>query len=69
MSELVFLVEDAPEGGYSARALGCSIFTEADTLDDLRRMVRDAVICHFDRAEDRPRVIRLHMVKDEVFAL
>ena len=69
MSELVFLVEDDPDGGFSARALGCSIFTQAETLDELRRMVRDAVICHFDQAADRPRVIRLHMVKDEVFAL
>jgi len=47
MSEIVFIVEEAPEGGYTARALGEPIFTEADTMDDLRRMVRDAVLCHF----------------------
>jgi hypothetical protein len=48
MSEIVFLVEEAPEGGYTGRALGEAIFTEADTLDELRSMVRDAVRCHFD---------------------
>ena len=64
-SEIIFTVEEAPEGGYTARALGHSIFTEADTLEELRAMVRDAVLCHFD-GEDRPVVIRLHLVKDEV---
>jgi hypothetical protein len=63
--EIIFVVEDAPEGGYEARALGHSIFTEADTLDELRTMVRDAVACHFDDSE-RPRVIRLHLVRDEL---
>ena len=48
MSELIFLVEEAPEGGYTARALGESIFTEADTLETLQEQVRDAVRCHFD---------------------
>ena len=43
MSEIIFQVEEAPEGGYTARALGHAIFTEADTLEDLRAMVRDAV--------------------------
>lgn len=57
MSEIIFVVEEAPEGGYTARALGASIFTEADTLADLRVQVRDAVQCHFDEAE-RPKVIR-----------
>jgi hypothetical protein len=67
MSEIVFLVEDAPEGGLLARALGHSIYTEAETYDELRTMVRDAVHCHFDDT-DRPTVIRLHYVKDEVLA-
>jgi hypothetical protein len=48
MNELIFLVEEAPEGGYTARALGQSIFTEADSLEQLRENVRDAVHCHFD---------------------
>ncbi len=59
MDELIFLVENAPEGGYTARALGISIFTEADDLDSLREQVRDAVRCHFDEGQG-PRVIRLH---------
>ena len=64
-TEIIFSVEEAPEGGYVARALGHSIFTEADSLEELKEMVRDAVCCHFDEPE-RPRLIRLHMVKDEV---
>ncbi|WP_347260789.1 2-oxoisovalerate dehydrogenase E1 subunit beta [Rudaea sp.] len=67
MSEIVFLVEDAAEGGLIARALGHSIFTEADSYDELREHVRDAVQCHFDE-DDRPSIIRLHYVKDEVLA-
>lgn len=65
MSEIVFLVEEPPEGGFAARALGASIFTEAETLEELRAAVRDAVACHFEEA-DRPKVIRLHFVRDEV---
>lgn len=65
MNELIFLVEDAPEGGYTARALGVSIFTEADDLDSLREQVRDAVLCHFDEGQS-PRIIRLHFVREEV---
>jgi hypothetical protein len=67
MDELIFLVQEAPEGGLTARALGESIFTEADDLDGLREMVRDAVRCHFDEGKG-PRVIRLHFVREEVFA-
>jgi len=63
--EIIFLVEEAPEGGYQARALGHSIFTEADDFVQLKAMVLDAVICHFPE-EDRPSLIRLHMVRDEV---
>jgi hypothetical protein len=65
MDELIFLVQEAPEGGLTARALGESIFTEADDLDGLREMVRDAVRCHFDEGQG-PRVIRLHC--DELIA-
>jgi hypothetical protein len=66
-NEILFLVSDSPEGGFEARALGHSVYTEADTLDDLRANVRDAVACHFDEA-DRPAVIRLHFVREEVLA-
>ena len=67
MEELIFLVEEAPEGGYTARALGASIFTEAEDLSDLREQVRDAVRCHFEEGQG-PRIIRLHFVKEEVIA-
>jgi hypothetical protein len=64
-TEIIFSIEESPEGGFQARALGFSIFTEADSLDELKTMIRDAVSCHFDPAE-KPNVIRLHMVRDEV---
>jgi len=67
MSEILFLVEQSPEGGYTARALGDSIFTEADTLPELRQMVKDAVQCHFDES-GKPKAIRLHIVQEEVLA-
>lgn len=57
MNELIFLVTPAPEGGYTARALGQSIFTEADTLAELRANIRDAVQCHFDEGQ-APQVLR-----------
>lgn len=68
MNELIFLVDEAPEGGYTARALGQPIFTEADDLDSLHQAVRDAVQCHFDEGT-APKVIRLHFVREEVIAL
>jgi len=67
-SEIIFSVEESPEGGYEARALGHSIFTQADTFDELKQNVREAVQCHFDEGT-APRVIRLHMVKDEVISV
>ena len=66
MKEIVFLVEEAPEGGYMARALGESIFTEADTIEALRAGVLDAVRCHFDAVQSMPRLVRLHFVRDEL---
>ena len=67
MTEIVFVVEEAAEGGFTARGVGSAVFTEADTMEDLRRAVREAVHCHFEAGET-PKVIRLHMVKDEVLA-
>ncbi len=67
MTEIIFVVEEAPEGGYSARAIGESIFTQADSTTELHARVRDAVQCHFD-AGMAPKLIRLHFVKDEVIA-
>jgi hypothetical protein len=68
MTEIVFQIEEDPQGGYTARAVGASIFTEADTVDELRSMIRDAVRCHFDDPEQRPKMIRLHFSRDEVIA-
>lgn len=67
MSEIVFVVEEASEGGYVARAVGESIFTEADTLAKLHDRAREAVRCHFDGGQT-PKLIRLHFVRDEVIA-
>ena len=67
-NEIIFLVEESPEGGYTTRVLGHNIFTEADSFPTLKKMVQDATQCHFE-AKDMPRLIRLHMVKDEVIAV
>jgi hypothetical protein len=65
LKEIFFVVEEAPEGGYTARALGHSIFTEADTWDELKEAVQDAVHCHFED-DKMPTLIRLHVVREEV---
>ena len=67
MTEIHFVIEEAPEGGYVARAVGIDIFTEADDLPTLREQLRDAVHCHFDDG-DRPSLIRLHISREEVIA-
>lgn len=64
-TEIIFSIQESPEGGYEAQALGHDIFTQGETLEDLREMVRDAVKCHFDEGS-APSVIRLHFVRDEV---
>lgn len=66
MREIIFVVEESSEGGFTAKALGFSIFTEADTIEGLRNAVKDAVKCHFDDNEQK--IIRLHLVREEVFA-
>ena len=68
MCEILFVVEEADDGGYCARAVGHSIFTEADSLEELRQAVREAVDCHFED-ESRPTLIRLHIVRDEVLTV
>jgi len=62
-SEIIFAVEESPDGGYEARALGHPIFTGGQTIEELKSMAQDAVRCHFDDTE-RPIMIRLHLVKD-----
>jgi hypothetical protein len=67
MKEITFIVEDAPEGGYTAKAIGTSIYTEADTITELHLKLRDAVSCHFGETQ-KPKMIHLHFVHDEVIA-
>jgi len=67
MSEVIFMVKESEEGGYQAAALGHSIFTEADSWDELKAHVREAVLCHFD--DEVSRIVRLHFVKDEVVVI
>jgi predicted RNase H-like HicB family nuclease len=69
MTEIVFQVEEDPEGGFTARAVGASIFTEADTLEEVRENIRDAVRCHYENASERPKTVMIHFVRDEVMAL
>ncbi|MFH1563271.1 MAG: 2-oxoisovalerate dehydrogenase [Nitrospirota bacterium] len=66
--EVIFLVEESLEGGYEAKALGYSIYTEGETLEELRIAIIDAVKCHFEQHQ-MPDIVRLHMVKDEVIAV
>jgi hypothetical protein len=68
MNEIIFLVEPDVEEGYIAQALGESIITQADDLETLKREIRDAVHCHFPDVNLRPKIIRLHIVQDEVIA-
>jgi len=68
VSEIIFVIENSDEGGYTAKALGYSIYTEGETLDELKENIRDAVKCHFDDAT-LPHIVRLHIVKDEVMAI
>jgi len=68
MNEIIFLVEEAPEGGYTARALGESIFAEADDAASLEANIRDAVHCHFEN-DEMPRVVRLHFTREQVIAV
>ena len=64
-TEIIFSVQESPQGGFEARALGYCIFTQAENMEELKSNVREAVRCHFDDGQT-PRVIRLHTVKDEV---
>ena len=67
VKEIIFIAEEAPEGGYNAKALNYSIFTEGDSLEELKENIKDAIRCHFDKEEDIPDVIRLQIVKEETF--
>jgi hypothetical protein len=60
-TEILFVVEEAAEGGFIARGVGADIVTEAGTLIELRANVHEAVECHFEDT-DLPRLVRLHFV-------
>lgn len=68
MKEIIFIIENDADGGYTAKALGFSIFTQGGTMDELKKNIVDAIKCHFEKEDDIPRVIRLHKVEEEVFA-
>jgi hypothetical protein len=67
--ELIFEVRESEGGGYTARALGHSIFTEADTWEALRENVLEAASLHFEDEVERPKLIQLHFVRDELIAV
>ncbi len=67
MQEIIFIVKESEEGGYIASGLNDSIFTDGDTLQELKNNVKEAVLCHFD--DDTQKIIRLHMVREEVFSI
>ncbi|HAQ19900.1 MAG TPA: 2-oxoisovalerate dehydrogenase [Prolixibacteraceae bacterium] len=68
MKEIVFIVEESQDGGYFARAVNHSIFTQGDTIPELKTMISDAVRCHFEMA-DMPMLIHLHVTHEEIFTL
>lgn len=68
MNEVFFLVEEALEGGYTAKALGEPIFTSGETMEELKINIKEAVQCHFEE-EHLPKIIRLHLVKEELISL
>ncbi|AFN75896.1 2-oxoisovalerate dehydrogenase E1 component subunit beta [Melioribacter roseus P3M-2] len=66
-NEIIFVVEDSLDGGYEAKALDYSIFTEAETMEELKKNIVEAVNCHFDE-EEKPLIIRLHYIKEELLS-
>jgi hypothetical protein len=68
MKELVFIVEESQDGGYYAKAVGSSIVTQADSIEELKPMISDAVRCHFDD-DEMPQLIHLHVTREETFSL
>ena len=69
MDEIIFIIEEAPEGGFTAKSLNESIFTEGENLEDLKKNIRNSVICHFEDEEVIPKSIKLHFVREEVIAV
>lgn len=68
MNEIIFVLEEDIEGGYTAKALGFPIFTQGETLEEVKSNIKDALRCHFDEEDKIPKIVRLHIVKEEVFS-
>lgn len=68
MNEIIFMVEEAPEGGYQAKALGESIFTEGESIEELKNNVKESVLAHFDDGK-HPKIVRLHFTREEVLTV
>ncbi len=68
-SELVIEITQTDDGGFTARGIGEDIFSEGNTLEEIRRNLREAVLCHYDSKDDIPSTIRLHWVKEEILSL
>lgn len=68
MTEITFLVQEAEEGGYIARALGKSIFTEGETMSELKTNIKEAILCYFGEG-NTPQLAHLHFVKDEILEI
>ena len=66
--EIVFEVFESPDGGFEVRAVGHSIFTLGNSWDELKFMVKDAVLCHFDD-DEMPSEIKIQLVKQEIIAV
>lgn len=69
MKELIFEVSEDIQGGCTASALGVGIHTQAESVEELKAMVRDAVECYYEDGDEKPSLIRLHFVRDEVMAV
>lgn len=67
MNEIIFLINESLDGGFEAKAVGYSIFSQGDTAEEVKSNIREAVACHFEDSE-KPKIIRLHFVKEEVIA-
>ena len=67
-NEIIFYIEDTDDGTYAARAIGYPIFTDGESIEELRSNIRDAVTCHFEEKQ-APQIIRLHFVREEAIAL
>lgn len=69
MKEIVFEILEDPEGGFTASAIGCGIHTQGENVEDLKAQLREAVDCYFDESQERPSVVRLHFVREELMAV